>query len=130
MDAREIIPEELPTDYRLWASQDSLTWRTYLAGGAGVVVMGSICGFLASLALWILLLPLWFLTGWGVGPGEVNGEWLADNWPWLLIWFSFANAVAGMWHGVRSYDQALRSELYARQRKWHRRNESSKNDAN
>ena len=36
--------------------------------------MGLLIGFLASLGLWVLHFPIFSLTGWGMGPGELKGS--------------------------------------------------------
>ena len=106
-----------PPDYVL----HKMSLRVHLRAGFWGACGGVIAGFLGLLALWVLLLPVYYLTGWGVGPGEGGDQGLADNWRFLVAWFPFFSGVTSATYGMSLFRDEIEKERNERVDAWYRR---------
>ena len=115
------MAEEMPRDHRPGVVFNRIDWLVYAKLGLMAAFGGVLAGFLGLLALWVLLLPVYYLTGWGFGPNEMDDDWLPDNWPFLVAWFSVASGIYGAYTGAEKLRTLTNLELIDRQWEWDRR---------
>ena len=115
------MAQEMPRDHRPRVVLNRINWLVYAKLGLMAALGGVLFGGLALTPLWIVLLPIYFLPGWGVGPGDIDGEWACRNWPWLVGWFSVASGIYGAYVGAEKLWTLTNLELLDRQWEWDRR---------
>ena len=100
---------------------DNMSLRVHLRAGFWGAFCGVLAGFMGLLALWVLLLPIYFLTGWGIPPGEEGSQWLSDNYLFLIAWFSFFSGVTAATIGMSLFRDEIRRERNQQVDAWYRR---------